>query len=471
MANRSPSLPAVFNGPSLGMAVTRLAWPIILENLFQSAIMLIDLLLVARLGAQAVAGVGTATQIMWLVMGVGSVVSIGATVLIAHTFGRRDIDGARHVARQALWLAGLLGVAGAVLAPFAEPMIQVLGPEAAVVSIGASYLSVNLMSFVLLNLMLVISACMRGSGDSRSPMIITGLMTGVHAVAATTLIFGVGDWPGLGAVGSAWAAAISRGLGALGLLAFLLRPDRPLTIIGAGTWRLDRSLVGNMLRIGAPAALEQLILSGGFLLYSAMVIPLGTLVFATQRISFNLMSLSFMPGMAYSLAATTLTGQGIGAGRPDLARRSTVIATLQSGFLMSIAGVLFFFAGDWLMSFFTTDPAIIAMGADGLKVLAVCQPFWALGQVMSGSLRGGGDTRYPMWTTMAGMWLLRLPLGYLFGIVLGYGLVGVYFSSIFDAGWRGLANLWRWRRAPWLDAVSAASAGAASGAEVAETAD
>jgi putative MATE family efflux protein len=279
---------------------------------------------------------------------------------------------------------------------------------------------------------------------------VTGLTTVVHVVVATVLIFGIGDFAGLGAVGSAWAAAVSRGLGATGLVLALMRPGQLVTLRGAGGWRFDRPLVGTLLGLGAPAALEQLILSGGFLLYSAMVIPLGTAAFATQRITFNLMSLSFMPGMAYSMAATTLTGQGVGMARPDLARRSTAIASVQAGLLMSAAGVVFFFAGEWLMSFFTSDPAIIALGADGLKVLALCQPFWALGQVMSGSLRGGGDTRFPMWTTMAGMWLLRLPLGYLFGITLGYGLVGVYFSSIFDAGWRALANLWRWRRAPWL---------------------
>jgi putative MATE family efflux protein len=455
MSSRPASaVPSIFAGRSLGLAVTRLAWPIILENLFQSAILLIDLLLVARLGAVAVAGVGTATQIMWLVMSSASVVSIGATILIAQAFGRRDIAGAGHVTRQALVLAVLLGMVGMVLSPFSDLIIAALGPEPSVVRIGADYLRVNLLSFALMNLMLVISACLRGAGDSRTPMAVTGGITVVHAGAAYLLIFGVGDWAGLGAVGSAWAAAIARGAGVAGLLALLLRPASPLPVLG-GRWRPDLPLMNRLLRLGTPAALEQIILSFGFLVYSAMVIPLGTAAFATQRISFNLMSLSFMPGLAYGLAATTLAGQAVGARRPDLARRAAFIALVQAGALMSAAGVLFFFAGGWLMSFFTSDPTIIALGADGLKVLALCQPFWALGQVMSGGLRGGGDTRYPMWVTMAGMWLLRLPLGYLFGIVWGFGLVGVYASSIFDAACRGLLNLYRFQRAAWLRAQPA----------------
>lgn len=452
-ARPADALPAVFAGRSLSLAVTRLAWPIILENLFQSTIMLVDLLLVARLGAEAVAGVGTATQIMWLVIGTASVISIGATILIAQAFGRRDAETAGGIARQAIELALLLGLVGVAIAPFSHLIIGMLGfKDAPVVQIGGDYLQVNLLSFVLLNLMFVISACLRGAGDSRTPMIVTGAITVVHASAATLLIFGAGEWPGLGAVGSAYAAAIARGVGVLGLFALLLRPTNRLPVLARAGWRPDGELMGRMLRLGLPAALEQLILSGGFLLYSLMVIPLGTSAFATQRISFNLMSLSFMPGMAYSMAATTLTGQAIGARRPDLARRSSFIAVAQAGALMSVAGLLFFFAGAWLMSFFSNDPDIISLGADGLKVLALCQPFWALGQVMSGSLRGGGDTRYPMWVTMAGMWLLRLPLGYLFGIALGFGLIGVYFSSIFDATFRGLMNLYRFRRAPWLQA-------------------
>jgi putative MATE family efflux protein len=296
---------------------------------------------------------------------------------------------------------------------------------------------------------------MRGAGDSRTPMIVTGGMTCLHIGLAILLIFGAGGWPGLGAVGSAWAAAISRAVGALCLLGFFLVPTRPLSIVGPGTWRPDLALMKRVLGLGMPAAIEQFVLSFGFLLYSAMVIPLGTAAFATQRISFNLMSLSFMPGLAYSLAATTLTGQAVGAQRLDLARRSGHIALLQAGALMSAAGLLFFFGGAWLMSFFTTDQAIIDLGAEGLKVLALCQPFWALGQVMSGGLRGRGDTQFPMWTTIIGMWVFRIPLGYLFGIVLGFGLVGIYFSSIFDAVWRGGLNYWRWQRMPWQQAAPA----------------
>lgn len=457
-ARPAPAAPALFAGRSLSLAVTRLAWPITVENLLQSALTLVDLRLVAALGTAAVAGVGTATQILWLALSAGAAVSIGATVLIAQAVGRDDGAAANYITRQAILLALGLGCLVALAAPFSEAIIAALGPEPEVVRLGSDYLRVSLGGFVLVLLMFVGSACLRGAGDTRTPMLVTAGVNVVHAVAAYLLIFGAGSWPGMGAVGSAWAAVVARGLGAAVMFGLLAWGGRSVSIQGWAGWRIDLPVMGRLMRLGLPSALEQVIISGGFLVYSAMVIPLGTVAFATQRITFTLISLSFMPGMGYSMAATTLTGQALGARRPDLARRSTWIAVAQAAGLMTAAAVVFFFAGGWLVSFFSDDPEVIALGADGLKVLAVSQPSWALAQVLAGGLRGGGDTRFPMWTSLAGMWLLRLPFGYGLGIVAGYGLPGVYASAIVDASFRAALGAWRFAHASWLTAPPAPGA-------------
>jgi Na+-driven multidrug efflux pump len=154
--------------------------------------------------------------------------------------------------------------------------------------------------------------------------------------------------------------------------------------------------------------------------------------------------------MGYSIAATTLVGQAMGGRRPDLARRAANNAAAQATVLMTLGALLFWFGGEALMRLFTDDPALVGLGTISLQVLALSQPFWGLSQVMSGSLRGGGDTRYPMWVTMAGMWLLRLPIGYAVGILAGFGLPGVYSSSLIDALFRSFMNIRRFRQAPWL---------------------
>jgi putative MATE family efflux protein len=190
-------------------------------------------------------------------------------------------------------------------------------------------------------------------------------------------------------------------------------------------------------------------MSGGMLLYSIIVIGMGTTVYAAQRITMNAISISFMPGMGFAMAATTMTGQALGAERPDLARRSSVIAVQMAGLWMCTMGVGLILFGHQLMHLFTPDPQIDAIGAAALKIIAFSQPLQAVGQVLAGSLRGAGDTRFPMFATGLSVWLIRLPFGWLFGVPLHLGLSGVYISNVMDAGARAVANYLRFRRGGW----------------------
>jgi len=195
--------------------------------------------------------------------------------------------------------------------------------------------------------------------------------------------------------------------------------------------------------------LEQVIFSVGMLMYGIMVIGLGTTVYATQRITFNAISLSFMPGFGYAMAATTLTGQSLGAQKPETAARATWYALRSALILMSTMGLIFIVFGKPLMRAFTDDPDIVALGAVSLAIMAFSQPFQAIGQVLAGGLRGAGDTRFPMIISTVGIWLIRLPLGYLVGVKLGYGLPGVYSSSIADSAVRALLAYLRYRTGAW----------------------
>jgi len=185
------------------------------------------------------------------------------------------------------------------------------------------------------------------------------------------------------------------------------------------------------------------------LLYSLIVIGMGTSVYAAQRITFNALSISFMPGLGFGMAATTMTGQALGAKRPDLAPRSTWIAFRMAALWMCTMGLALIVFDEPIMRAFSDDPVIVATGAAALRVIALSQPLQALGQVMAGSLRGAGDTRFPMLATGISVWLVRLPFGWLFGVPLGWGLSGVYISNVMDAGVRATANYLRYRSGRW----------------------
>ncbi len=441
-----PSGGKVLSNGDIRRLVNRLAWPVILENTFQTALGVVDLGLVSRLGADAIAGVGTATQLMWLAIAAFTAVSTGTTVLVAQATGARDRLRARLITKQSLLLGVAVSAVIAVLVSYgAESIVATLGPQPEVVRLGAIYLRISAQMSVFFVTMLVAAAALRGAGDTRSPMLVTGGINIINGLLAYGLIFGHFGLPTIGVAGSAWGAAVARAVGCLALLIILLRGRRPVDVTGKGDWQPHWQRMRRVLAIGLPAMGEQVVISGGFLIYGFMVIGLGTAVYAAQRITFNAVSISFLPAMGFAVAATTVTGQSIGAGLLNQARRSTSYATVAAVIWMSLAGALLGFFGRQIMLIFTTDSTIVDIGVTALKVMALSQPFFGISNALAGSLRGSGDTRFPMYAAVIGMWLVRLPVGWLVGIALGFGLPGVYFSSICDAALRSLLIWLRYR--------------------------
>jgi putative MATE family efflux protein len=418
------------------------------EQVLQTLVGVVDIAMVGRLGPAAVAGVGTGNQLLQVAISAMGAVSVGTTVLVARHTGARRPHEAAEATRQSLIAGLVMGIALAVVGVvFARPLTLMLGPEEEVVELGTLFLRIVSLGMPALVAMLVAGAAFRGAGDTRTPLVVSAAMNFVNLVAAYALVFGKFGLPKLGVAGSATAADIARVVGALALVALLWRPGQ-VSIRGAG-WRPRLDIVKRVLRIGVPTAVEQTMLSGGFLLYGAMVISLGTAVYATQRITFQAINLAFMPAFGFATATTTLTGQALGAGRPDHAAAANRAALRQALFWMVLLGIAFAVFADPIMHLFSDDPEVVALGRVALPVLAIAQPFWAIGQVYGGSLRGAGDARFPMVATSMGMWLVRLPTAYLFGILLHGGLPGVYLSSTFDSSLRAALNFVRYRNGRW----------------------
>jgi len=431
-------------------SVNAVALPIIAENLFQTLLGIVDMIMVGRLGAAAIAGVGTALQIIFIVLGALSAVTIGTTVLVARSVGARQRAEADRTVKQSLVLGVALAAAIGLLGHlFAHPIIALLGATPAVTRIGGDYLDIVCLTSVTLVIQFVCSGALRGVGDTRTSMVVTGLVNVVNAVVAYGLIFGHFGLPALGAVGSAWGASVARAAGALVMLALLGSGWRHVSIRGRGGWRPDVALMRRITRIGFPAMIEQVLMNGGMLLYSIIVIDMGTAVYAAQRITFNVINISFMPGLGFGMAATTMTSQALGAKRSDLAERSTWMSVWLAALWMCTVGVVLMVWGDLIMHIFSNDPTIDRVGTDALRVIALSQPFQAVGQVMAGSLRGAGDTRFPMVATGLAIWLVRLPFGWLFGVPLHGGLPGVYISNVMDGAVRAAATYLRFRQGGW----------------------
>lgn len=434
----------------VGRAVNSLAWPVILENLFQTALGTANMMMVGSLGAAAIAGVGSATQIVFVLQAAFGAVTTGTTVLIARAIGAHQDEEANLITKQSMVLGLILAVAlGVVGYYYSYQLIALLGAEPEVVRLGGGYLRITMVSGVVLLGMFVISGALRGAGDTRTPMVVTGLINLVNIAISYVLIFGKLGLPTLGVDGAAWGAAVSRTIGTAILVGILVRGKGALNIRGLDGWLPHPRTCWRITRLGTPSMIEQLAMSGGMLIYGVIAISLGTTVYAAQRITFQALSISFMPGMGFAMASTAMVGQCLGAKRHDLSELSSWYAVKMAVIWMSTMGIVMALFGHPIMRLFTDDLEMIHMGAAALKVIALSQPFMAVSQVLAGSLRGAGDTRFPMISTAMGVWLVRLPLGYLFGPVLGWGLSGLYISNVLDGVARGIAQFLRYRSGRW----------------------
>lgn len=476
---------------AVSRSVFRLAWPAIAENTLQTLMGIVDTAVVARLGTDALSGVGASQQLIWVLTTALIAVSMGTTVLVARFTGAHQHGKASAVLKQSLMLAAVVGLALIPVSFLSHPLLSMLGLTGAAANDGATYLSITLQFAMLIVLMFVAGAALRGSGDTKTPMFVTGFINIINAVLAVALVFGgvrassiLGDWlggllslvgvrsqiripgldwlPELGVAGSAWAAVIARGVGTAILLGIFLLPRSRLHLWQGGGWRPNFSLMGRMLAIGIPSAVEQMLMSVGILVYSFIVISMGEVIFATSRLATNAIFLSQMPGFGFAVAATTLVGQSLGARQPRRAQVGSQIATRSALILMSIMGGVFFFFGGVILRVFTDDPQLLSLGGEAMQVIAFSQPPLALAFVLAGSLRGAGDVRYPMVVTTVAVWFVRLPVGAFLGLPavcipftasclpgLGLGLRGIYTALIVEAVVRAAFMYRRFRSGKW----------------------
>lgn len=430
--------------------VVRLVWPSIVENMLQSAFGIVLLLLVARLGPAAVAGFGAANGLTMVAMSGFFSLSMGATVLVAHATGAGTPAAARLAAKQALLLGVVVGLAAtAIGVAFAPQLVAALGAGPDVVREGAAFLRAFSLGGVFIVITFIAGGVLRGAGDARTPMLVTLGTLALSLLLAYPLTFGGFGLPALGLAGAGLGSTIARGLGCAALVALLAQPGGAVPIGGRAGWRPAAEPLRRLAAIGLPSMVESLLRSGGMLLFTVIVFRLGTAVVAAQQIAQQAAFLSLMPGFAFSMAATALVGQSLGARDPARADRASWFAARACLAWMGAMGVVFFVGGHWIMRAFTDDAAIIAHGVAALRVVALAQPGQAIGIVLAGSLRGAGDTRFPMVTTGLAMWAVRLPVAWLCGITLGFGLAGVYLGWVLDSLVLGLVTWWRYRAGGW----------------------
>jgi putative MATE family efflux protein len=459
MPEEEPAGPSLPSG-SMVRQVVWLAGPVLVEQALLYLVGLSDTLLTGRyLSKEDLAAVTVDTYLLWFLGSLMTIISVGATALVARMTGAGLHSAANRTCQQAVGLSLILGTAALILGQFFAPaLIRALNLEGQSARSATMFLRVVLLITPLLACTTAGVACLRGVGDTRTGMWVMILVNAVNVALSWPLVRGVGPIPSLGFAGIAIGTATSEAVGGLAVL----------IILGVGRSGLKLSLAGvwpawveawRILRISLPAAGESLTNIFCQLWFLGLINRLGSTATAAHGVAIRCEALAFLTVTAFSIAASTLTGQYLGAGRPDLATRAARTAWGIGVALLVSIGTLIYIEAEAMFGLFLggKQPSVVLEGVPVLRIVAFALPFLATLNVLNGALRGAGDTRWPWLIVLVGYLGIRMPLTYWLTWPaseggLGLGLRGAWLAMFFDLSARGILVAARFLNGGWKTA-------------------
>ncbi|MBI4614648.1 MAG: MATE family efflux transporter [Planctomycetes bacterium] len=411
--------------------VLALAWPAIVQSLLHTLVFAVDRAMLGRYGRAELSSMQVAGPLSWSLVSIFTSFAAGTIATVARAWGEGDRDKAAQHAAASLWMALLVGVAvGGIGLALLRPLVGFFHLEGEGPRLTTAYLQIILAAAPLLFLGIVGTSVLRASGDTKTPMAIAILANLANVAGNYALIYGRFGAPELGIRGAALATAGSLGLECLLTAACLF--GRRRRVLALRHFPIDRTAAARILRVSVPAFLERVAMHSGFLVFAGIVSGLGEVSAAANQICISVESFSFLAAEGFGVAAATIMGQKLGAGRPDLASRGCREAVLLSVGFLCFGALLYVLVPAVLVAPFSRDAEVLALAAGCLAVGALGQPTMAVGITLSSGLRGAGDTRGPLAVTMAGVWMVRLATSWLFAVRLGWGLPGIWYSTALD---------------------------------------
>lgn len=434
--------------------VINLAWPVMAEMFLQTLVQIVSMVLVGHLGAAAVTSIGLSMQPLNVVYGVFMGAGVGATAVVARLIGAGNRREAERASAQAAMMSTLLAAAFSVLMlAKARAMVVWMGAEPAVVEESTRYLMVMTPGLLFMWVQTVLTGALRGAGDMRTPMKVNIFINIVNFAGNLLLVYGWLGFPALGVVGAGLATTVARAAGGLLLFIPYLTGHTTLVVGFPRDFAPDRALLARVARIGLPSALERLFMTGKGLFYARMVAGLGSVPYAAHTIGLNAESISYMPGNGFATAATTLVGQNLGAGDPEAAEQSAWESVRWGAMLVGTMGLLFLFFPEALMRVYTKDPEVVRLGAVYLRIMGFCQVHQLVGNVLTGALRGAGDTKFVLYVSAFSGWVIRLGVTYLLLYVVGTGVIGAWWGMTADTLFQAVASFIWFRKGRWKKTV------------------
>ncbi len=428
----------VVEGRVVGTLV-RLALPIVAARLLSSIQESVDAAFLGRVGTQDLAAPAAVWPLIWFFMGINFAVTTTTVAVVSQYIGARKYGEAGEAASRLFGLSILLGLASMAAVVLSAPLVfrlQSIPPG--VYDLSLAYLYIESVGIPLTFTLFFFIMLSSSTGDTRTPFKLSALASILNLVLDPVLIFGLGPIPGMGVVGAGLATTISRVIaGGLalhllltGYLGYRVTPGKPNT-----------DTLRTVLRIGGPVAVQQILVSSGFLAMMSIVARLGDVVMASYNLGLAIIQLIQTAIWGFNAATATMIGQALGAGLPGRARQVARASAAIVGGSLAVGALILYTQAHWAVAVFTSLEEVARESIVMIRILSPAVPFLGVFFIAQGVARGSGHTGFMSMLGIARLWLLRIPLAYHLALAAGLGSIGVWISMAASNAIAGLIAL------------------------------
>lgn len=455
-------LPDGCSSGTLYRDIMRIAWPSLVELFLASLASMVDMIMVGNINEEffhvvsdhAIGAVNLAAQPKFIFVSLIIALNTGITAAVARARGAGDHEKANDTLRQGLVFSFLVCIFGSVVGfVFARPLVSFMangGLSQATMDMGVTYLQIQMLGFLTMGISSTFTAALRGTGNSRLPMIYNIGANLFNVIGNYLLINGHFGFPAWGVAGASLATVLGQGIATVWAILACRTGKYYFTIHPSDFFKgfkLDMEIIRRIIKVGTPALGEQLIMRVGIILFTRQVTSLGDIPYTTHQICMNIQSMTFMMGQALAVSSTTLVGQSLGKRRPDMAEHYSRRCSNLGVVIGVIMGLFFAFFGKYVVALYSSTPDVIAASIPIMIILGINQPIQTPQFVLSGSLRGAGDTRSTAIITFIGVLVLR-PIVARFTIA-AYGVIGAWLAISADQIGRTIVVRYIYGRGKW----------------------
>jgi putative MATE family efflux protein len=406
-----------------GNLIFKFAIPMLIGNVFQQMYMIVDSIVVGRyIGKQALAAVGASFPLIFMLISFVVGVAMGTTIIISQYFGAKDMKMVKRSIDTMYVFLFFASIFVTILGiTFIGPIFRLINLPEDVLPQAITYFNVYLVGMIFFFGYNGISSVLRGLGDSKTPLYFLIISTMMNVVLVL-LFVAVFRW---GVAGAAWATVISQ---AGAFFTGIIYLNRTHEVVKLNSLKLvfDRAIFKKSMMIGLPTGLQQTFVSLGMLAIMRIVNDFGTNVIAAYSVAGRLDSLAGLPGMNFGAALSTFVGQNLGANKPHRVKQGLRATLRMSGALALTTSLAVIIFRRSLMGLFTSDAAVIDIGAEYLMIVSSFYIFFSTMFVIGGVMRGAGDTIVPMFITLFSLWAIRIPAAWIMSRY--WGVDGIWWS-------------------------------------------